>query len=132
VSPRARLALLVLSGYVAVAFCVGNLYPFSVFDMYSRPAESGSRLAARRGARVEEVTRYRSWSCESEIDLDAQRCGRGVRTSDPVDHELYGWIRDHAGSGGEPVELVRRIWFFSRQGVRVEDCLLSRCRAVHQ
>src|SRR5579859_2615614 len=42
-SSRARLALLVLVGYIAVAFLVGNRYPFSVFDMYSRPAENGSR-----------------------------------------------------------------------------------------
>jgi hypothetical protein len=85
------------------------------------------------------VTRYRGWSCDGEIDLD--RCGPGVVTTEPVDRELIGWVREHPGEGrahppaapataegSVPIELVRRVWYFHKRDVRVEDCLISRCR----
>jgi hypothetical protein len=133
---RARLALLVLGGYVVVAFAVHDRYPFSVFDMYSRVAANGSRIVARDGGRTDEVDHYRDWSCDGEIDLDARHCGRegAIETTDPVDHELIGWVRSHLGSAADarPVDLVRRTWYFSGGGVRVEDCLLQHCRAVRR
>jgi hypothetical protein len=125
------LALLVLVGYVAVAFLVGNRYPFSVFDMYSRPADNGSRIVARRGDNIDEVDRYVDWSC-----VEAESCdGEGaISTTEPVDRQLMGWVRAHAGQSSQaaPVELVRRTWRFSRDGVRVEDCVIERCRAVRR
>ena len=130
-SRRARLALGVLAGYVAVAFVAGNRYPFSVFDMYSRPAQNGSRVVARSGGVIEEVDRFVGWSC-----VEADSCERegAVSTTEPVERELMGWVRAHSGDSpaSQPVELVRRTWYFSAGGVRVEDCLLSRCRAVRR
>jgi hypothetical protein len=130
-SSRARLALLVLVGYVVIAFAVGNRYPFSVFDMYSRPADNGSRIVARKDGQIEEVDRYVDWSC-----VLAESCGRegAIATTEPVDRELMGWVRAHAGdsAAAAPVELVRRTWHFEAAGVRIEDCVLQRCRAVRK
>jgi hypothetical protein len=127
---RARLALGVLAGYIAIAFLVGTRYPFSVFDMYSRPTDNASRILARVEGRVDEVDRFVAWRCEGEPDLCEQ--GGAISTSDPVDRELFAWVRAHPGQGEIPVELVRRIWRFSGDAVRVEDCLVQRCRAVRR
>ena len=126
---RGRFAAGVLAGYVAIAFLVGNRYPFSVFDMYSRSTDNGSRIVARAEGRIEEVDRFVAWSCQGEPDLCA---GRDVSTTGPVDGEILGWVRSHTGEGTIAVELVRRIWRFSGDQVRVEDCLIQRCRAVRK
>ncbi len=132
-SSRTRLTLAVLVGYVLVAFLVGNRYPFSVFDMYSRAATNGSRIVARRDGAITEVDRFAEWRCEGE----PRACqGEGaISTTEPVDRELLGWVRAHAGDSpaAVPVELVRRTWLFALDGdVRVEDCLIQRCRAVRR
>jgi hypothetical protein len=129
---RARLALGVLVGYVAIAFLVGNRYPFSVFDMYSRTTDNGSRIVARVEGRVEEVDRFVSWRCEGEPESCDQE--GAISTTEPVDREILGWVHAHAGDSPAAisVELVRRIWRFSRDAVRVEDCLVQRCRAVRR
>jgi hypothetical protein len=133
--PSRLAAVLALLGYLGVALALGNLYPFSVFDMYSRRFTSASRIVARdAGGHVREVERYARWSCDEPLDVSPGRCGApGSFFYVPyLDTDGSAYVAAHAGDGqGQPVDVVRRIWWLEGGGPpRVEDCLLSRCRAV--
>jgi hypothetical protein len=134
-APRRILALLVLAGYCGVSYAVQNLYPFSTFDMYSRHAQSASRVIARDASgRAAEVSRFVGWRCDGAIDASAERCrdfGRFDYTPYKDDEAIH-WIASHGGEGGAPIDLVRRIWWLAPDGERTDDCLLARCRATHE
>lgn len=130
-------AALVLAGYVGVAFAARNLYPFSVFDMYSRPNRSASRIVAReRSGGVAEVERYVDWTCDTPVDTSPDRCGApGSYFYAPyLDRARAEYVAGHRGTGdGSPVDVVRRIWWLEAPGApRVEDCVLAHCTAVRR
>jgi hypothetical protein len=141
VTPLARhaalVSALVLAGYLAVGRAVGNLYPFSTFEMYAaeRPS-SASRVFARDAAgAVHEVFDFARWRCdataESPIDPMTCRAEWPFEYVPAQDREAAAWIAEHPGpDGGEAVELVRRVWRLpDRAGAPPSvDCLLARCR----
>jgi hypothetical protein len=140
--PRRALVLCVLVLYCGVSFAVKNLYPFSVFDMYSSHVASASRVLARdAGGRAAEVTRFDGWQCDAPVDVSAARCAALPRFdyTPYKDEELAGWVRQHAApptspppASAAPVDLIRRIWRLTPDGDRVEDCLLHHCRAARR
>jgi hypothetical protein len=136
--PRRAVAALVLPGYVGIAFAVHNLYPFSMFDMYSYPRSSASRIVARdRDGVLGEVERYDRWRCDGEIDVSPGRCGApgSFHYTPYLDASRVAYIGSHSASdgAGEAVDVVRRIWWLDVPGKpRTTDCLLQRCTAVHQ
>jgi hypothetical protein len=138
--PRHVVAALVLAGYVGVSFAVGNLYPFSVFDMYSRARTTASRIVARdeRG-QIVEVGRYESWQCDGPIDVSPAACGEpgSYFYVGYLDRERADYIAGHRGTGTSPapVDVIRRIWWLENDSPgppRTTDCLLQRCTAVHR
>jgi len=134
--PRRAVACLVLGGYVGVSFAVRNLYPFSVFDMYSSIRTSASRIVARDGrGQLAEVQRFEAWSCGGPVDTSPAKCGApGSYFYVPyLDEEAAGYVAGHAGAGGTPVEVVRRIWWLDQPGApRTTDCVLQQCTAVRR
>lgn len=135
VSPRLALAVVVCAAYFAVARVAGNLYPFSTFSMYSRRALGHpSRLLARdaRGA-VHEIAAFDRFRCPPLPPLEQTRCdGRSdVETIEYLDRDADAYVRAHRADapGGEPVDLVRRVWIFPEGdgAPRTEDCLVARC-----
>jgi hypothetical protein len=136
--PRRVVSALALAGYVGIAFAVHNFYPFSVFDMYSRAQTSASRVVVRDGSgQVAEVERYDRWRCDGEIDVSPAKCGTpGSFTYTPyIDASRVGYIAGHTVSeaSGDPVEVVRRIWWLDAPGApRTTDCVLQRCTAVRR
>jgi hypothetical protein len=137
--PRRAVGLLVLGGYVGISFAVRNLYPFSVFDMYSRSRTSASRIVARdeRG-QLAEVERFDAWSCEGPVDTSPGKCGApGSYFYVPyLDESRAAYVAGHTSPGddaGAPVEVVRRIWWLDEPGApRTTDCVLQRCTAVRR
>jgi hypothetical protein len=138
--PRRPVVALFVGGYVAIAFAVRDLYPFSKFDMYSHYTDSASRVIARdaRGA-VSEIERWDGWRCEAPVDLSfsPDRCGtaRRVEIARNQDGFRAAYIAGHSApaGGGEPIEIVRRIWWLDgRGGARVLDCPIQRCTAVRR
>jgi len=140
-NPRRVVAALVLAGYVGVSFAVGNLYPFSVFDMYSRARTSASRIVARdaRG-QIVEVERYEGWQCDGPVDVSPAACGEpgSYFYVGYLDAERAEYIAHHPGADGSraPVDVVRRIWWLETAASpgppRTTDCVLQRCTAVHR
>jgi hypothetical protein len=132
---RARIVLLCLLGYVAIARGLGNVYPFSTFSMYSGArASSASRVVARddRGA-LHEVTDYVAWSCGEAVDVRPERCAeqQAFYTIPYVDRAAEEYLLANGGDDPRavPVDVVRHIWRF-RTEPNAEDCVLQRCRAV--
>lgn len=135
-SAAALPSLLVLAGYTLVAWAVGSFYPFSVFPMYAGTPGTGSaaRLAARTaGGDVVEVTTFRAFDCDREVDPDtfAAACGDAYAPR-YLDDELSHHVRAHARSvaGGERVEIVWRRWELAASGeISTSDCVVARCEA---
>jgi hypothetical protein len=116
-------AVLALIGYLLAARGVGSLYPFSTFPMYSGAAGGAvSRLMARLpSGELVEVTDLVGWQCGKMTQCGPAGIGY-------VDREREEHMRKHSGSGGEAVQLVRRI--FSFDGVeRAPYCVVAECRA---
>ena len=119
-----------LGAYALAARGVENLYPFSVFPMYSGEAGTGtSRVMARtaEGAFVE-VTAFERWQCDALPVLETTTCA-GVGGIPYIDREREQYLRAHAGTGGQPIELVRRVFSFD-DVARPTHCPLVRCTAV--
>lgn len=128
---------------------VGDLYPWSTFDMYSHtPGGTSSRVLVLDGGETRDVADFRSWRCDGPIDLSPLRC-EGIAW--PFYHVPYvdaaaaALVRE--GGAGEPeggerveVQLVRRIWIFRKDGAarqeapevpaEVRNCPLHACTAV--
>jgi hypothetical protein len=138
--PARAAGLLVLGGYVAISFATTNLYPFSVFDMYSRPRTTASRIVARDASgAVAEVDRFEAWRCDRPIDLSPAVCGppESFFYSPYLDQGRADYVAAHGAAdgapGGAPEDVVRRIWRLDAPGPpRIDDCLLARCTAVRR
>jgi hypothetical protein len=134
--PRVLVAGVAFAAYLALALVVGNLYPVSTFEMYSsKRATSASRVVARDGAgAMREIDEYESWSCDGPTSIEPAACAASFpyAYTTYLDRAAVDWIDAHRGQGGEPVDVVRRIY---RLGAAVgppafEDCVLQQCRAV--
>lgn len=132
-----RVGLAIGAAWLGVAFAVGNLYPFSRFEMYGGATlRSASRIAVRSGNEVVEVERFEAYACPIPVDPDPRAC----LASWPFDH-LPQEDRDRIAriddgppldpEGALEVEIVRRIWRFEpgQDAPRVTDCVLASCRA---
>jgi hypothetical protein len=127
---RVVLGALVLGTSAMAARGVESFYPFSVFPMYSGEAgTASSRIMARsaEGGFVE-VTAFERWQCDALPVLEKTTCA-GVGGIPYVDREREQHIRTHAGTGGQPIELVRRVFSFD-DVPRPTHCTIVRCTAV--
>lgn len=132
-------AVCVLAGYVAVSQGLGNLYPFSTFEMYAGVStHSASRvLAIDAAGTAHEIRDFEAYQCES-LDLEPSACREHGEyyTIGYVEREAAEYLADQASVQTEhgeeqPVRLVRRIWRFHGPGQpTVEDCPLSSCHAA--
>lgn len=134
---RVRLPLVVAGSifavYLVAARLVGNLYPLSTFEMYSRPVPAWvTRIWARdaTGA-LHRLDDYDEWRCEPAIDLRAalERCGPEHVA---LDYVVRGeQVVLDAGVGGDvSVDLISRAHRLANgPGERVRECVLARCSA---
>lgn len=134
--PRTLVAAVAFTGYFAVAFAVRDLYPFSTFAMYAGapPSRAPSRVIARDAAGgVHEVDELVAWRCDGEAPPDRTSCldEGSYATTTYLDRAASDWIAAHPGSGGAPVDVVRRIYRLADGGGPpiARDCVLRRCRA---
>jgi hypothetical protein len=136
--PRLMVALSVLAGYLALAFSVHNLYPISTFEMYAgRPVRSASRVIARDAAgALHEIDEYRDWQCPGPLPLGPEACPAQWPYSYTgyLDRAAAELVAQQGGSGGDSVDVVRRVWRLSDEPgpPPASDCLLERCRAVRR
>jgi len=128
-------ALFAFAFYVALAGSVHNLYPFSTFAMFAGGhAARASRIVARDGAgRVHEVDGFARWRCDGPLRVEHDACAQHGAYSqvDYQDRAALDFLGAHAGDGGEPVDLVRRIWRLDGGAPAIEDCLVAHCRAAN-
>jgi hypothetical protein len=131
-------ALCVLAGYVVIAQGLGNLYPFSTFEMYAGVStHTASRvIAVDPGGGAHEIRDFGAYRCDS-LDLEPSACGEHGEyyTIGYVEREAAEYLAAQSTAAtqgeGESVRLVRRIWRFRGTGQpTVEDCALASCRAV--
>lgn len=135
-SPRA-LAIGLLLIYVVVARGVGNLYPWSTFEMYGGVGSNTASQIVVRDAQgqIVPVNSFRRYNCNRKIQADPQVCGELW----PFDHLPY---KDAAAAqringaraptqASQQVEVLRRVWRFVPElsAPQVRDCSLARCQA---
>lgn len=137
-SPRvvaSFLGVLAIS-YAVIARGVGNLYPFSIFEMYAKPSGSvTTRLGVRDSTGgVHDVSSYVDWHCSEPIVWEKFSCD--VEPLRRVPNYLERAEINHVQSNisdvakGEPVDLIQRVWrVSSEQSISVADCTLTKCNA---
>ncbi len=133
-------AAIALLGYLLIARAVLNLYPFSIFNMYSsEPLASASRIVARDpdGA-VFEVDEYTRWRCPAAPDIAPTACPASwpFYYIPYLDREAAAHIAGHTADDhhATPVTVVRRIFRLSDEPGPpvIEDCVLRECHAVRR
>lgn len=131
---RARAAMLALA-YVATSRGVGNLYPWSSFEMYGATRlTTASRIAVRVDGRVAEIERFSRWRCEAPPVVDPRRCvGQWPYFHvEARDLEVLAHIdaAGDPGDAGRPAVVVRRVWRLGDGPAQAEDCELARCEVA--
>ncbi|MFO0631755.1 MAG: hypothetical protein U0168_02790 [Nannocystaceae bacterium] len=135
-SPRATFlrALVLMLAYVVVAHGVGNLFPFSGFEMYGATRlDSSSRIAVRTSEGLREVESFSAWRCEAPPDPDPRQCAAQwpFFHVEARDREALAHIeRAPVPTRGEAVVLIRRVWRLQHGGYEVDDCELARCEVA--
>lgn len=133
-------AACVLAGYVVIAQGLGNLYPFSTFEMYAGVStHTASRVLALDSAgATHEIRDFEAFRCDS-LDLEPAACRDHGEyyTIGYVEREATEYLAAQATASvhgdEQPVYLVRRIWRFHGGGQpAVEDCPLASCHAVRR
>lgn len=135
-APRSRRPLLVralvwTAAYVVIARGVGNLYPFSTFEMYGgTQLGSASRIVVRTDDGVAEVERFESWRCETPPDPDPRICREAwpYFHIEAVDRTAVAWIAAAPPPRGQgrAVTVIRRVWRLAPV-FDVHDCVLAAC-----
>jgi hypothetical protein len=128
------LVAIAMLGYLAAARGVGNLYPFSTFEMYGATRlVDASRIVAKAGEAVQEVRRFSRWSCDRVPDPDPRRCVASwpFFHIEAVDRAAIDHVSGAPAPGDDAVQvvLVRRVWRLGDE-VAIEDCELARCEAA--
>ncbi len=127
-------SLVVLLGYLVLAHTVGNLYPFSTFDMYATSQLSvGSRIiAVDSTGHAHEVRRFTNFACDGPVVLDPETCpNRHIPyLADALQAYLTANLTNQS-PGGVALQIVQRVWWFAGDGelISVEDCPVLTCRA---
>lgn len=124
-------ALLWTVAYAAIARGVGNLYPFSTFEMYGgTQLGSASRIAVRTDDGVAEVERFTRWRCATPPDPDPRTCREAwpYFHIEAVDRTAVAWIAaaPPPQGTGRSAEVIRRVWRLvpTRE---IHDCVLAVC-----
>ncbi len=127
--------------YLIAARLVGNLFPFSVFDMYQAHAPDVVARVLVLDARgvAAQVDAFEAYVCEGpsltmrEIE---RTCGPDHRPIDYVVRDQALFIREHRGvarsrDGLEPISLVSRVRGSGTEvgDSEVSDCAIARCWA---
>ncbi len=127
--------------YYAISRVVLSLFPFSSFSMFaSAGATEGDEvhachlLAVGPDGRALDVKRFRAWECP-EWQEAAQRsiAELGCGPHHNVEEHIRVYLEDERGSDprAQAVQLVRRLWAFSRDNVvTTRDVPVASCRAV--
>jgi hypothetical protein len=136
---RARAAILALA-YVAVARGVGNLYPWSNFEMYGATRlTSASRIAVRvqdgdAPDGLVEIERFSRWRCEAPLDVDPRHCVAQwpYFHVEARDLEVLAHIdaAGDPGDAGRAAVVVRRVWRLGDGPAQAQDCELARCEVA--
>ncbi len=130
--------LAIFCAYFVAARLVGNLYPLSTFEMYSRPApEWAARVFARDAdGRLHRVDAFVGWRCPDPTDLRAALASCGARhiALDYVVRDDQVAIDDGDPSpAGEPVELISRAQRVATgPGERTHVCRIATCTATRR
>ncbi|HWB77798.1 MAG TPA: hypothetical protein VG755_22680 [Nannocystaceae bacterium] len=129
------LVAIAMLGYLAAARGVGNLYPFSTFEMYGATRlVDASRIVVREGDDVHELDRFAHWRCDRVPDPDPRSCVASwpFFHIEAADRAAIDRIASASAPIGDAstVEIVRRVWRLDGDAVRVEDCELARCEAA--
>ena len=133
-------AACVLAGYVVIAQGLGNLYPFSTFEMYAGVStHTASRvLAVDSGGATHEIRDFEAYRCDS-LELEPASCREHGEyyTIGYVEREAAEYLAAQPSAPphaeAQPVHLVRRIWrFHGPEQPTVEDCSLANCQAVQR
>ena len=132
---RVLLGALLLLGYMAIANTVQQLYPFSVFDMYAHEATSASRIAVRSASGdLSEIFAWSDWQCDGPLTVQTapDHAARSPYSIPYRDREAQEWLIAHQGHGGQPVDIVRHIWWLHSEPGQpeTEDRLIRHCTAV--
>ncbi len=125
----------VLAAYLVIAFGVHHAFPFYIFDMYSMPAAESVAPLAVRDARgeVSEIRTHEGWRCATptlpSFAATTAQCGT-IQTVEARDKDDLNWIAWHSGNGGQPVEIIRRIWRIHDGAAVSRDCAIARCEVT--
>jgi hypothetical protein len=139
-SPRAAVAGVAFFAYLALAFSVHDLYPFSTFAMFAGgAAPRASRLLARKSdGTTLAVETFVAWRCDGPVRLEHDACGGAPYSQiDYRDRAAAAWVESHTADGrapAEPIAIVRRIWQLDAGAgpPPFVDCVLTRCQATPQ
>ncbi|MCB9507652.1 MAG: hypothetical protein H6700_08875 [Myxococcales bacterium] len=135
-SASGRASATVIGVYVAVAWTVGNLFPFSTFSMYARARWNS---LVERTVVVDETGRAYAASdfvvndCPDRSEWHECAAIPGTAAGIPyIEQRLVQRLAEHradaVGEPSEPIRIVRRTWDLANGGALVEECEVARCR----
>ncbi|MBC8066703.1 MAG: hypothetical protein IAG13_00085 [Deltaproteobacteria bacterium] len=131
------LAAIALLGYLAIARGVGNLYPFSTFEMYgATPLVDASRIVALTDDGPRELVEFSRWRCALPPDPDPRACAASwpFFHIEAIDRAAIDRVRSAAPPVGAATQvvIVRRVWRLGEgdAALAIEDCELARCEAA--
>lgn len=127
-------ALVWTAAYVVVARGVGNLYPFSTFEMYGGTRlGSASRIAVEVDGELVEVERFTRWRCTTPPDPDPRQCREAwpFFHIEAVDRGAVAWIEaaPPPQRDARTATVVRRVWRLSPR-FEIHDCALAICEVA--
>lgn len=139
---RALLCALLFILYLSGCLRIGNVFPFSAFDMFAGRWDRSTRIVASTAAGATmEVRSLRQWHCDRDQSLDDPELACRPEDGHPEkEPRVLSWIASQEASSGrqpaptaEPVDLVRRTYRIAVSGgLFHRDCVLRRCTAVLQ
>lgn len=137
-APRLEpVGLLTMAAYMAVAWTVVNVFPFSVADMYATERLTNASIVVVRGpdARLNHVTDWKSFACDGPSSAIFSVCDDQYAL-DYLNRDNVAWIDAHPAGAGEPpgvpITIIRRSYAFvpGESEPTVTDCTVLTCRAV--
>jgi hypothetical protein len=136
-----RFGILCVLGYVALSWAfrfdlrrgeqiASLVYPFDTFSMYARVSDArvGHLLLIDERGEAHRVLSFTTFECRWPVETPA--CvDHSIKYHDD---DLMHHIASNAGTGGTPMQLIRRSWRVRPDGppVPLEDCTLAQCRVA--